>query len=405
MNLPNDTMCILPWISIETSPIGTLRPCCMADTELRDENGNTFLAGIDSLESVRAGEDMHKLRHKMLNDIKPEICRRCWAEEDAGRTSKRQNTIKRLDKIIGDDSAWGVEPKDLLFLDLKLGNICNLKCRICGSWSSSSIAAEDFKGEGKEGFAYTMLKAGAWPRNEPEFWNELYDTAPSIRYLEFTGGEPFLIKEHFEYLQYLVDAKFANNIEIHYNTNGTQYPDKYIWLWEHFKHVEIAFSIDNIGDRFEYERSNAKWDAVNNNISRFVQLRNEYSNISLQLCTTINIFNVLYLKDIVAWNMYNKFDFVFWNMLHDAPEWCITSLPYNVKQAVAKKLKHSLLLDQDIQDEFSNIVDFMRQKSKVTVHGLMTKIKDLDLRRDEHLKNTHPELWKLLQEATFEKTG
>ena len=35
--------------------------------------------------------------------------------------------------------------KNLKFLDLKLGNICNLKCRICGSWSSSKWAQEEIK--------------------------------------------------------------------------------------------------------------------------------------------------------------------------------------------------------------------------------------------------------------------
>jgi hypothetical protein len=59
----------------------------------------------------------------------------------------------------------------LMFLDLKLGNICNLKCRICGSWSSSSTFAtrrdhgHKIQAPGKKSsFHYAMLRAGAWPR-------------------------------------------------------------------------------------------------------------------------------------------------------------------------------------------------------------------------------------------------
>ncbi len=41
MNLPK-TICMLPWISIETSPIGTARPCCLAREEITDDNGDKF---------------------------------------------------------------------------------------------------------------------------------------------------------------------------------------------------------------------------------------------------------------------------------------------------------------------------------------------------------------------------
>jgi len=373
----------------------------MSDLEVKNNNGKLFDVKTCNLDDVRNSNDMQTLRKQFDNNERPESCRRCWAEEDAGRTSKRQNTIARIGSIVDDSN-------DLQFLDLKLGNICNLKCRICGSWSSSSIASEDAmamdKPNRKGSFADTMLKKGAWPRKSETFWEELYDHSGEIRYLEFTGGEPFMIKEHFGYLEYLINLGVANDIEIHYNTNGTQWPDKYFHFWKQFKHVEIAFSIDNVGKRFEYERTGATWNEVNTNIENFIKLRDEQTNISLQLCTTINIFNVLYLKDIVAWDHFNKFDFVFWNMLHDSPEWCITSLPHDAKQAVAQKLKHSLILDENLQQEFNNIVDFMRHEPKVTLYELMIKIKCLDFKRGEHMKNTHPELWKLLAEAKFEKT-
>ena len=32
-NVP-ETICMLPWISIETSPVGTTRPCCLAKYEI-----------------------------------------------------------------------------------------------------------------------------------------------------------------------------------------------------------------------------------------------------------------------------------------------------------------------------------------------------------------------------------
>jgi hypothetical protein len=42
MNIPHDKFCVLPWISIEASPVGTVKPCCLADDEIVDNEGNKF---------------------------------------------------------------------------------------------------------------------------------------------------------------------------------------------------------------------------------------------------------------------------------------------------------------------------------------------------------------------------
>lgn len=42
MNIPHPKFCVLPWVSLEASPIGTVRPCCLADDELLDDAGEKF---------------------------------------------------------------------------------------------------------------------------------------------------------------------------------------------------------------------------------------------------------------------------------------------------------------------------------------------------------------------------
>ena len=157
MKIPNDKFCVLPWISLETSPIGTVRPCCLAEDEIKDELGNKYKLIATDLETVQNSKYMQNLRSSFLNGEQPQTCRKCWNEERAGRTSKRMHTLDRLKHIVT-DSEWTVDAKPLMFIDFKLGNICNLKCRICGSWSSSQYAAEEVKFEGKDSFHYQMLK-------------------------------------------------------------------------------------------------------------------------------------------------------------------------------------------------------------------------------------------------------
>jgi MoaA/NifB/PqqE/SkfB family radical SAM enzyme len=292
---------------------------------------------------------------------------------------------------------WTEDAKPLMFLDLKLGNICNLKCRICGSWSSSQFATEELKyvKDKKESFHYQMLKDGAWPRENSQFWTELNKSLTDIRYLEFTGGEPFLIQEHFDLLQTLVEKGVAGQVEIHYNTNGTQYPAHAEAIWRHFKHVEIAFSIDDVGRRFEYQRTNAVWSEVCCNIEQFKKMRARNKNITLQVCCTVNIFNVLYLADVASWIDQQDFDFVYWNMLHDAPWLSIAHLPAVAKMQIAEHLAQQTF-PPEYQAEIEKIVEFMHLGTSTDGTELIKNISQLDARRNESLYTVAPELARLL---------
>ncbi len=174
MNLPHPKFCVLPWISLEASPIGTVRPCCLADDEIVDDKGNKFELATANFQDIQNSAHMRGLREQFLAGEQPQTCRKCWSEERSGRTSKRMHTLDRL-KHMGISNEWTADAKPLMFLDLKLGNICNLKCRICGSWSSSQFATEELnqlpRDQQKKSHAYTMLRAGSWPRDNPQFWD------------------------------------------------------------------------------------------------------------------------------------------------------------------------------------------------------------------------------------------
>ena len=392
MNIPHEKFCVLPWVSLEASPIGTVRPCCLADDEICDNNGDKFKLLNSNFTTIRNSNHMSTLREEFLRGERPNTCRRCWAEEDAGRTSKRMHTLNRL-KHMGISPEWTADAKPLMFLDLKLGNICNLKCRICGSWSSSQFATEELKyvEDKKASFHYQMLRDGAWPRENSQFWTELNQSLTDIRYLEFTGGEPFLIKEHFNLLQTLVDQGIADQVEIHYNTNGTQYPEHAEAIWRHFRHVEIAFSIDDVESRFEYQRTNAQWTEVCANIELFRQMRERSTNITLQVCCTVNVFNVYYLSTVANWIHKQGFDYVYWNMLHDAPWLSIAQLSADAKMHIATHLAQQSF-PEEYQAEIKKIVEFMNLGISTDGKNLIKNIQQLDLRRNEALKSVAPEL-------------
>ena len=399
MNIPHDKFCVLPWVSLEASPIGTVRPCCLADDELVDDNGTKFSLLTADFASIQNSRAMTQLRQEFLDGKRPQTCRKCWMEERSGRTSKRMHTLDRM-KHMGISGEWTADAKPLMFLDLKLGNICNLKCRICGSWSSSQFATEELNDmppdeDKKKSFPYQMLRAGAWPRENQSFWTEIDACLNDIRYIEFTGGEPFMIREHFAMLQGIVDRGIAHQVEIHYNTNGTHYPAEAEAIWQHFKTVEVAFSIDDLGKRFEYQRTNADWAVVLDTITSFQYLKSQLPNLRLQCCSTVNVFNVRYIDQLAHWIALQRFDFMYWNIMHDAWYFSIATLPDSAKAQITEHLR-SASIPSKYREEFNRIIDFMNNGA--STDGFMTrmKIRDLDRKREQNLRDVAPELADIL---------
>ena len=388
---------MLPWISIETSPIGTARPCCLALDEITRDNGTKYSLNENSLEEIYHSPYMQELRQEFLNGNKPKTCQRCWDEEAAGRTSKRINSRIRLKEYYDSVDFQNIDPNQLWFIDLKLGNICNLKCRICGSWSSSKWAKEEIDYipellDRKTHLAYTYLRDGAWPRENPQFWDNLKTLLPDIKYFEFTGGEPFLIEQHFELLRYAVETGDSAHIEIHYNTNGTVFPEQ-AELWANFKHVEIAFSIDNVGARFEYERYGADWNLVQENIAKFTAMRSK--KISTQLCTTMNIQNVYYLPELCDWISTQTFDHVYFNMLHDPWHMCISKMTAPAQELVIDRLiTHEF--NPKYRAEILRIVQFIRNGEGSDGQEFLQKMQTTDDYRKQSFLTTHTEIAKAM---------
>lgn len=399
MTLPK-TICMLPWVSVETSPVGTVRPCCLAKDEITKPTGELYNLRETTLEEVYNSEYMQDLRRQFRQGERPATCQRCWDEESAGRVSKRINSRIRLKEFYGQVDWANDTPDQLWFVDLKLGNICNLKCRICGSWSSSKWAEEEINYvpdlvNKKEHLAYVFLKQGRWPRESNDFWENLRALLPNIKYFEFTGGEPWLIKEHFELLRYAVDQGHAKNIEIHYNTNATQYPDDAEALWSQFRRVDIAFSVDNVGARFEYERYGAKWDTAVDIISKTHALRAKTYNITTQLCLTLNIQNVYYLEELINWANTQAFDSIYFNMMHDPAHMNIASMTPAAQALVIDKLQSGTWSPVH-KMEVDRIVNFIRNGAGSDGKLFLERMHQTDRYRNQNFMDTHPEIAKAM---------
>ena len=371
-------ICPLPWTSLEIGVNGGAAPCCLYKGQVPDVK-----VYKTNLKAIQQSQYMEDLRTQFKNGEKPAGCDRCWLEEDAGKDSKRINSLYKMKDSLKE---WTPNSKPALkFIDFKLGNVCNLKCRICGSWSSSKWAQEEMD-YGENPVARKHLTEGGWPKKNPQFFEDVKEVLEDVEYFEFTGGEPFMIHNHFKILEHCVEKGYAKNQDIHYNTNGTQLPGRDIFdLWKHFKRVEIAFSIDDVGEQFEYQRHPANWKEVNHNVNQFKIYQT--ANMEFQICTTISIFNVFSLAKIALW--VRQFDpkFFYVNTCFEPDYFNIQTLPKQIKNIVNSR--YSDLKDFKPTLRFMNSVDRDSEEMRI-------KRKNRILQTDSYRKENFAEVFPLL---------
>ena len=109
----------------------------------------------------------------------------------------------------------------------------------------------------------------------------------------------------------------------------------------------------------------------------------------------MNVFNVLYLASLAAWNYSQGFDYVYWNMMHEAYYFSISALPEAAKAVITTKLRDSV--PAAAAEEFERIIAFMQGGASLDGNLLRMKIADLDRKRQENLADVAPEFAQLIE--------
>jgi MoaA/NifB/PqqE/SkfB family radical SAM enzyme len=393
---PPETMCMYPWNTLEFKPDGTVRPCCLYSTPLVNSAGEEFnmnQATSFSVNELYMSPNMKTLRQDFRDGKKNTGCSKCWNEEAVGKKSDRllYNWVLR-DKLLDIDYE-SEKTENITSLDLKLGNLCNLSCRICNSALSSSWAVESIANwhteiEKKKHPAYILLRNGEWPKTQLSFWDEFIKLLPNLIYCQFAGGEPLMLPHQFKVLQKAIELDCAKNITLRYNTNGTQCPESIFDLWKKFKLVHLDVSIDDIGDRFEYQRNGANWNEVVKNVQRFNLERRQ--NFKTQVSTAVNIMNVLYLPEICEWYNSENFDSWWINVVWHPSHYCITNLTPQARELVLDRLTGYNF--GEYQTQIDVIISMIQNSDTNSNADFINHTKKIDLIRNQDLRLAHKEI-------------
>lgn len=311
------TICAIPWHNIEIKQDGTLSFCCVSNIPCGNIN-------TDNLNDVFHGQIYNDLRKKFLAGEMPTACSGCWNEENKGQLSIRQHNLQRLNETFLLET---IDNPTIKNIDLKFQNTCNFKCLICYPEASSLHAEEKHK------YLNIPIKPqNKWSQSQ-EFVKQVHNLLPDLNNIDMYGGEPFLIKKFIEVLQTAVEKKFAKNIRLHYNSNGSIWPAEFIKYWSHFKEVDIHFSIDAIGKRFEYQRG-GNWEKINENILRIKKLG--IPNLTISIMPTISLLNVYYMNDVYEWAEENNFQ-IFVNYLNPDENFSLSQATQDAQNLIVSR--------------------------------------------------------------------
>lgn len=301
-----DTYCVLPWKHLATHPHGGVTLCCVSDhancmnraRNFRGENTELLDLNNNSVDEVMNSDYFKLVRLEMLNGIKPAACRRCYEQEASGVTSKRLEENHNFPFTAEEAAAITDEEGGILvdfkFIELRLGNLCNIKCRTCNPASSTQWRTEYSKLQEKLPFItrYDYKIDSSWTESEA-FWNDLLEHSKSVEMIYINGGEPTLVEKHWGYLQRLIDEGLNKQVTLWYNINMTNLPDKLVELWKQFKEVRISASIDDLYQRNDRIRRGSHWEDVSANLEKLRSM----PWIKTSVCQSVSIYNVWHLHE------------------------------------------------------------------------------------------------------------
>ena len=425
MGKDSNTFCILPWVHSTHNQSGNFRLCCQASQHpLKDTTDSVqWNWGNSSLSDYWNSKAMKDIRLKMLSGEKLSQCTKCYIAEDAGKSSFRQYQNDmwdngEFDEIIESSTKDGTVDELPVYFDLKLSNLCNLKCRMCEGTASSEIHKEtlqlqqEFPEEVEKypKLSTTRVKPGnnsAWVDN-PRVWDELRDRLPYIRRIEATGGEPTLIQPLHDILHECVDKGYASNIGLSVITNLTNTKESFTDVIQKFKSTWLNGSTDGVGKVQEYIRFPSKWESIKKNMLKYANLEETLGTdkFGFSLICTVQLYNILYIDEFIIFLLENNMRM---NLSYlNQPDFLSTAiLPVELRDIAIAKLENILKNKYSMEEthfhtytenvrHIESLIRYLKNNvaddSQILVNKFLSYTAMLDKKRNQSYFDTFPEM-------------
>ena len=335
----------------------------------------------------------------MLDNIRDEGCGICWKKEDRGYSSLRQHSNQIYSSDL-DDVKQNKTIDQPFYIDLRLGNLCNLKCRMCISEWSSQIAGEILDNPNEDWLDTPTQKV---IELDDDTWNILHKWIPYVRRVFMTGGEPTIIKRNLDYIKEIKDSGHSKDVELIFTTNATNINQQFIDIGKNFKSVSFNVSVDAVGELARYIRYPSDWSTIENNLTNIKH--------GVSLNTTIQWLNMTRLNEIFDYIEHCGMAFggIWFQLVTDpayldpiyAPKFmkrkCITDIDNFLNRPFLQEEKYNDILYGELKQSLIQTKEFLIKNMDNVQHvdKFLKRMEILDRLRGQQLFEVLPELRQL----------
>lgn len=338
----HENTCPAMFLDATIDPTGAYSPC----TAL---GGGAFKFDTTSFKSNWIDTQLEDARQRSLAGEKLDMCTRCWSEEALGFKSERLYAKEAANNAYTQNYKLGP-----IHLNIKVSNICNLRCRTCQSKDSYLYHIEGAYYEQKNNITGTPYTLEKYKKHfSDQQLDELFEISSGLERIELYGGEPLLDFQVPKYLLRLVEAGIAKNISLKVSTNAThELTDTWRQIFSGFKSVVLNVSIDAIGNQFTYIRHPGDWAVAERNLLSFMEL-----GVQVIPVITVSALNVWAVPAVFDYfKQYNVEPYII--LVQWPTYYCVNVFPDTIKTVVENHLR---LYNND---KFESIVNLMNTKPK-----------------------------------------
>lgn len=368
--------------------------CCLSDY-------SSSYSGIKTIKDSDQDfqERLEKARQKFSQHQFPSECAICQSYEEKGIRSFREISSKLFEETT-QTILHGGTPERIEYIDIKLGNTCNLKCRMCNPLASHALS-EEFK-EVYPDHPFSNTKPMEWYKQE-DFLKQFSPYLSDLKVLQFTGGEPFINQEMWNFIDDLIAAGEAEHIHLKFNTNFTVLNEDILEKLKSFQNVSLLLSLDGTEKVFEYIRFPAKWNQITSHLEILNKTLENNNTIDVILTPSIQILNIFQLDEIIGITKPYSYltKLVELNMVTQPNSYCVSNLPQSIKSELKVKIlseMNQMLSGIEKSDvllaQLKDIIRLLDQPTDIeALREFVRTNQFFDQKRNQNLKDLLPEGW------------
>ena len=389
LDITHSTGCVhaLNHLSVVDSK-GWVGLCCQYD----EANEMPNLGTIDTLDGILTSSIVKTRRKQLFAGEKIKNCDMCWYQEKIGMNSRRQKSNMPHHATNFTKIQRGI----LQDLEIGLDYTCNMMCRMCkpslsSKWNSAievNKEMQTFDSDHHDG----QYKYGNYQR---DIRRVLENTDLSqLKKLQLVGGEPFYSKNFPWLMEKLRRTVNLSELTLGVSTNGSIIPEESLNVLTKLKELNLAFSLDAIGDLASCIRWGVDFGKIDNIINKWVALRNDHPNINLGIHCTINIQNMNMLNPLIDYATERGFD-ISTNVLQGP----VHLVPYQIPNLERRKfnIKTVRLDNSTYQTKAMRRIVHSTEVAKNNLEAFLKSCDVLDKYQGMKFSDVNPEIYRLAE--------